>query len=167
MGQAEPDGHAIKRAVTVADSIQMTRFGDPYYADGGSAKGILAKFSPNGAQFVVILKKGNLRGQYQRIFFSFIQNCGSVSLAHTTHYGLYVLIFKSACNPECSMAERQRYSSVPGRASRGNKPTLLGSMQFEAAHETHESRYQSDILRHHALAATKSYMSQKIKIRVS
>jgi len=72
MGQAEPDGDAIKRTVTVADSIQMTRFGDPYYADGGSANGILAKFSPNGARFVVILKKGNLRdntNEYSLILF--------------------------------------------------------------------------------------------------
>ena len=61
-----------KRPVTVADSIHMTRFGDPYYADGGSAKGIVAKFSPNGEQFVIVLKKGNLEdntNEYSLILF--------------------------------------------------------------------------------------------------
>jgi len=61
-----------KRPVTVADSIQMTRFGDPYYAEGGSAKGIVAKFSPDGKQFVVVLKKGNLQdntNEYSLILF--------------------------------------------------------------------------------------------------
>ncbi len=49
-----------KRSPTVADSIRMTRLGDQSYTDGGSSKGIVAKFSPDGKRFVVILKKGNL-----------------------------------------------------------------------------------------------------------
>jgi hypothetical protein len=48
------------RAVTVVDSIEMTRLGDPSYTQGASSKGIVAKFSPDGKRFVVVLKKGNL-----------------------------------------------------------------------------------------------------------
>src|SRR5579859_6445262 len=51
---------STKRPVTVADSIQMTRLGDPSYTDGAPSKGIVAKFSPDGKRFVVVLKKGNL-----------------------------------------------------------------------------------------------------------
>jgi hypothetical protein len=49
-----------KRPVTVADSIQMTRLGDPSYTAGAASEGIVAKFSPAGNRFVVVLKKGNL-----------------------------------------------------------------------------------------------------------
>jgi dipeptidyl aminopeptidase/acylaminoacyl peptidase len=49
-----------KRPATVADSIQMTRLGDVKYTDGWPSKGMVAKFSPDGKHFVVILKKGNL-----------------------------------------------------------------------------------------------------------
>src|SRR5579863_5078670 len=70
--QANPKAPAMKRAVTVADSIHMTRFGDPFYADGGPANGIVARFSPNGEQFVVLLKKGNLEdntNKYSLVLF--------------------------------------------------------------------------------------------------
>lgn len=62
-----------KHPVTVADSIQMTRFGDPYYADGGSSKGIVAKFSPDGKHFVVVLKKGNLEANTNEYFLVLFQ----------------------------------------------------------------------------------------------
>jgi len=71
-GQGQQGANAIKRAATVADSIQMTRLGDPYYDSGGSAKGIFAKFSPNGEQFVVVLRKGNLQdntNEYSLVLF--------------------------------------------------------------------------------------------------
>ena len=71
-GQGQQGANAIKRAATVADSIQMTRLGDPYYDSGGSAKGIFAKFSPNGERFVVVLKKGNLQdntNEYSLVLF--------------------------------------------------------------------------------------------------
>jgi hypothetical protein len=61
-----------KRPATVADSIQMTRLGDPSYTDGAPSKGIVAKFSPDGKHFVVILKKGNLEGntnEYSLVLF--------------------------------------------------------------------------------------------------
>jgi hypothetical protein len=51
---------STKRPVTVADSIQMTRLGDSIYTDGAPSRGIVAKFSPDGKHFVVVLKKGNL-----------------------------------------------------------------------------------------------------------
>jgi dipeptidyl aminopeptidase/acylaminoacyl peptidase len=61
-----------KRPVTVADSIQMTRLGDVRYTEGASSKGIAAKFSPDGKQFVVILKKGDLEAnsnEYSLVLF--------------------------------------------------------------------------------------------------
>jgi hypothetical protein len=70
--QANVEAHAVKQAVTVADSIQMTRFGDPSYTGGAPAKGIVAKFSPNGERFVVVLKRGNLQddtNEYSLVLF--------------------------------------------------------------------------------------------------
>jgi hypothetical protein len=61
-----------KRPVTVPDSIQMTRLGDSLYADGWPSKGMVAKFSPDGNHFVVILKKGNLEAntnEYSLVLF--------------------------------------------------------------------------------------------------
>ncbi len=61
-----------KRPPTVADSIQMTRLGDLSYTNGEPSKGIVAKFSPDGKQFVVILKKGNLEAntnEYSLVLF--------------------------------------------------------------------------------------------------
>src|ERR1039458_398586 len=61
-----------KRPVTVADSIQMTRLGDPSYTDGEPSKGIVAKISADGKHFVVILKKGNLEAnanEYSLLLF--------------------------------------------------------------------------------------------------
>lgn len=65
-------GESKKRTVTVADSIQMTRFGDPIYVDGAPSKGIVANFSPDGKSFVVLLKKGNLEtntNEYSLVLF--------------------------------------------------------------------------------------------------
>jgi dipeptidyl aminopeptidase/acylaminoacyl peptidase len=62
-----------KRPVRVADSIQMTRLGDVKYTDGWPFKGMVAKFSPDGKRFVVILKKGNLEGntnEYSLVLFA-------------------------------------------------------------------------------------------------
>jgi len=52
---------SLKRPVTVIDSIQMTRLGDASYTNGGPSKGIVAKFSPDGKYFVVILRSGDLK----------------------------------------------------------------------------------------------------------
>lgn len=45
-----------KRPVTVPDAIQMTRFADEYF----SSDRVPTKFSPDGKQFVTLLRKGNL-----------------------------------------------------------------------------------------------------------
>lgn len=61
-----------KRPVTVADSIQMLRLGDESYTDGAPSEGIVAKFSPDGKQFVVVLKRGNLEAntnEYSLVLF--------------------------------------------------------------------------------------------------
>jgi len=62
----------VKRAVTVADSIQMTRLGDPDYIGGAPSKGRVAKFSPDGKYFLVVLTKGNLEAntnEYSLVLF--------------------------------------------------------------------------------------------------
>src|SRR5712692_77094 len=51
---------SAKQPFTVADSIQMTRFGDPLYDAGADSKGKVAQFSPDGKHFVVLIKHGNL-----------------------------------------------------------------------------------------------------------
>jgi hypothetical protein len=52
---------ASRRAVTVADTIEMVRVaGDSHYYDGRPPSLPLAYFSPDGDQFVVVLRKGNL-----------------------------------------------------------------------------------------------------------
>ena len=61
-----------KRPITIADSIQMTRLGVPSYIDGASSKGIVAKFSPDGKHFVVVLNRGNLEAntsEYSLVLF--------------------------------------------------------------------------------------------------
>jgi len=60
ISRAKSGSVAAKRPATVPDSIQMTRLGDPKYTDGASSKGLVAKFSPDGKRFVVVLRKGNL-----------------------------------------------------------------------------------------------------------
>jgi WD40 repeat protein len=70
--QAKVERTIGKRPVTVPDSIQMTRLGDPLYNDGGSSIGLVAKFSPDGKRFVVVLRKGNLEtntNEYSLILF--------------------------------------------------------------------------------------------------
>lgn len=61
-----------KRRVTVGDAIQMTRLGDTSYENGTPSNGIVAKFSPDGKRFVVILRKGNLEAntnEYSMVLF--------------------------------------------------------------------------------------------------
>jgi hypothetical protein len=71
-GQSAVATSATKRPVTVADSIQMTRLGDAKYAGGFPSDGLVAKFSPDGRRFVVILRKGNLEAntnEYSLVLF--------------------------------------------------------------------------------------------------
>jgi hypothetical protein len=49
-----------QRPVTIADTIEMTEFGDQGYMNGLSARNKVALFSPDGGRFVIVVKKGNL-----------------------------------------------------------------------------------------------------------
>jgi hypothetical protein len=72
MAQTTEVAGLTKRPATVADSIQMTRLGDPIYSAGGSSEGVVAKFSPDGQRFVIILRKGNLEAntnEYSLVLF--------------------------------------------------------------------------------------------------
>lgn len=59
---AEESGRArtLPAPIRVADAIEMTQWADRNYAAGGSSKGRVGIFSPDGSRFVVVLKKGNL-----------------------------------------------------------------------------------------------------------
>src|SRR3984885_9500734 len=73
VNQAKSDTIPVKRPVTVPDFIQMTRLGDTRYSDGFPSKGLVAKFSPDGKRFVVVLRRGNLRkntNDYSLILFN-------------------------------------------------------------------------------------------------
>lgn len=87
-----------KRPVTVADSIQMTRLGDVKYTDGWPSKGLVAKFSPDGKHFVVILKKGSLE-------------------ANTNEYSL--LLFQTA-----AVFQSPRPQVLVSLASSSNRPAI-------------------------------------------
>ncbi len=70
--QAKSENAAVKRPVTVPDSIRMTRLGDRLYDWGAPSKGLVAKISPDGKWFVVVLRKGNLEtntNDYSLILF--------------------------------------------------------------------------------------------------
>jgi dipeptidyl aminopeptidase/acylaminoacyl peptidase len=55
------DGKAAgKRRITVRDTIEMTEFADRGYFRGGTPDAPVAVFSPNGKQFLIRLKKGNV-----------------------------------------------------------------------------------------------------------
>ena len=59
-GQGGP--HAVKRPVTVADAIRMTRIGEPLYVGytGVGPKEGFAAFSPDASRFAFVVTKGNL-----------------------------------------------------------------------------------------------------------
>ena len=50
----------------------MTRFADPNYTAGGSSRGVVAQFSPDGKRFVVLVKRGNVErntNEYSLLLF--------------------------------------------------------------------------------------------------
>jgi dipeptidyl aminopeptidase/acylaminoacyl peptidase len=51
----------MKRPVTVADCVRMTKLGDPLYYRGASSRGLVAQFSPDGTKFIVVFRKGNIQ----------------------------------------------------------------------------------------------------------
>jgi len=54
-------GVAGKRGVTIADAIAMTQWSDMMYFLGAPAGNRVGLFSPDGTQFVVVVRKGNLK----------------------------------------------------------------------------------------------------------
>jgi dipeptidyl aminopeptidase/acylaminoacyl peptidase len=62
-----------QHAVTVADAIQMTQFGDLNYIRGMSAKYDVAHFSPNGKQFVIVTARGNIDTNTNEYFLLLFQ----------------------------------------------------------------------------------------------
>jgi WD40 repeat protein len=61
-GPEESKDHSqTKRPVTIVDSIGMNLIADDSYYAGYSLVGPVAKFSPDGRNFVVVLRKGNLK----------------------------------------------------------------------------------------------------------
>lgn len=57
----EQNGARGKRPITVRDAIEMVRLGLPDALLNAPLKSGIAKFSPDGRQFVIVLKKGDLR----------------------------------------------------------------------------------------------------------
>jgi Prolyl oligopeptidase family len=61
-----------RRPATVLDSIAMTRLADPNYTAGGSSRGVVAQFSPDGKRFIVLVRKGNVErntNEYSLLLF--------------------------------------------------------------------------------------------------
>ncbi len=54
------DAPQQKRPVTVADSIEIATLASPDYFVGGPSVGHVARFSPNGSRFIIVLRKANL-----------------------------------------------------------------------------------------------------------
>ncbi len=70
--QAQSQVSQSKRPVTIADAIRMTRLANPDYIGGAWAKPKVAEFSPNGKQFIVVVRKGNLENntnEYSLLLF--------------------------------------------------------------------------------------------------
>lgn len=58
--------------MTVADAIQMRRWADPGYFLGGEPDGPVGLFSPDGKQFIIVVKRGNLEhntNEYSLLLF--------------------------------------------------------------------------------------------------
>jgi dienelactone hydrolase len=55
-----PQAPEPKRRITVKDTIEMTEFADRGYFLGGEPSSPVAIFSPNGKQFLIRLKRGNV-----------------------------------------------------------------------------------------------------------
>src|SRR5580704_1946064 len=73
MGVSNAHAQSIeKRAVTVADAIEMTQLGEPAYFLGDAEHTQVAHFSPDGTEFVIVVRKGNLKqntNEYSLLLF--------------------------------------------------------------------------------------------------
>lgn len=96
MAQNRAVPRLTKRPATVADSIQMTRLGDPSYTAGNRSNGLVARFSPDKARFVVVLRKGNLEAntnEYSLVLFQTSQ------LSHSPRPQVLVSLASSSNRP--------------------------------------------------------------------
>src|SRR5260370_20169606 len=66
-GRATPTQTA-KRPFTVADDIGQMSLGSPRYSIGGPSHGLVAQYSPDGRQFVVVLRRGVASDNTNRYF---------------------------------------------------------------------------------------------------
>ena len=136
-----------KRPVTVADSIRMTRLGDPSYTAGAPSNGMVAKFSPDRKQFVVILRKGNLEGNTNEYSLVLFQTCRSVPIAQAAGFGFASLILESARHQNVVWLDDNDTILFLGERPGEQTATLFAEVQFEGAEETYKSRHQSHFVR--------------------
>lgn len=71
-GGAAQDTKAERRRVAVTDAIQMTVWADKQYFAGGTPDDRVGIFSPDGEQFVVVVRRGNLEentNEYSLLLF--------------------------------------------------------------------------------------------------
>jgi dipeptidyl aminopeptidase/acylaminoacyl peptidase len=69
---AAQDIKAGRRTVTVSDAIEMSVWADPQYFADGSPGGRVGLFSPKGDQFIVVVRRGNLKvntNEYSLLLF--------------------------------------------------------------------------------------------------
>ena len=141
---------STKRPVTVADSIQMTRLGDPSYTDGAPSKGIVAKFSPDGKHFVVVLKKGNLEAntnEYSLVLFQ------TAEVFQSPEPRVLVSLASSSNRPAIDNVRWLDDNDTIlflGEHPRRTNATLLAEVQFERAEKTYQFRQLSDLIRRHS-----------------
>jgi dipeptidyl aminopeptidase/acylaminoacyl peptidase len=85
-----------KRRITVKDTIEMTEFADRGYFLGGEPSAPVAIFSPNGRQFLIRLKKGNVERNVVEYFLLLFQT----SEAFQFPGGQVLLTMSSSSNRE-------------------------------------------------------------------
>src|SRR5579885_1414836 len=93
---AEGQSQDAKRRITVKDTIEMTEFADRGYFLGGEPSSPVAIFSPNGKQFLIRLKKGNVERnvvEYSLLLFQ-------ASQAFKSPVGQVLLTMSSSSNRE-------------------------------------------------------------------
>ena len=72
-----------KRRITVKDTIEMTEFADRGYFLGGEPSSPVAIFSPNGRQFLIRLKKGNVERNVVEYSLLLFQTSEAFQSLHT------------------------------------------------------------------------------------
>jgi hypothetical protein len=93
---AKGQSQDAKRRITVKDTIEMTEFADRGYFLGGEPSSPVAIFSPNGKQFLIRLKKGNVERnvvEYSLLLFE-------TSEAFQSPVGQVLLTMSSSSNRE-------------------------------------------------------------------